>query len=190
MGGECRYGTGCHFDPALICPTLRNPRRTADGVYEGEVLLTTLHLHHQAIVKYQVGDIARLDTTPCPCGEDLPRLSFVERTNDSFILTGDKFRYDTILEGLRSAAPAIRFASIRLEDVPEERGNTLMTVFLAEEFRGRAGKIMETLKFHIFELDTAFHGGFVRFALDFLPLEEFDERKIRKVIDRRKHLGT
>jgi len=190
MGGECQYGAGCHFEPALICPTLRDARQIADGVYEGEIFLTALHLHNQAVIKYQVGDIARLDTTPCRCGEELPRLSFVERTNDSFILTGDKFRYATILEGLRAAVPDIRFASIHLEDVPEERGNTLMTVRLSEEYRGHAGKLMEALRFHIFELDTAFHGGFVRFALDFLPPADFDERKIRKVIDRRKHLGT
>ncbi|MBT3378625.1 MAG: phenylacetate--CoA ligase family protein [Lentisphaerae bacterium] len=189
MGGECDCANGCHFDPEQICPTLQEARPLGDGIYEGEVFLTTLHLHHQAMVKYQVGDVARLDDTPCPCGDPLPRLSFVERTNDSFILTGDKFRYAAILEGLKAVVPAVRFMSIGLEDASEERGNTLMTVSLPEELHGQADKIMEALKFHIFELDSAFHGGFVRFALEFLPPEKFDERKIRKVIDRRKHLG-
>nr|MDA3833799.1 hypothetical protein [Spirochaetales bacterium] len=185
MGGECACGNGCHFDPCMICPTLRNAEEIRPGMYEGEGFFTTLHFRHQAVVKYRVGDRVQLDLNPCACGERTPRLRFVERTTDSFIITGDKFRYETIFNALKKRVPELRLLTIRLEDLPSDR--TCITLILPEEFAVRKDELLETLRYGIFELDSVYHYGFVEFKLEFVPLPAFGERKTQRVIDERKY---
>lgn len=184
MGGECACGAGCHFDPSLICPTLENPRKIAEGIFEGEGFFSTVHFRHQAVVKYRVGDIVRLDITPCACGEMTPRLTFIERTSDSFIITGDKFRYDTIFESLKAALPEMSLMTIRVSDLPDS-DKALLTFILPDEMKSKEKEILKTLQFGIFELDSVYHYGFAEFVLQFVAPEEFGDRKMQRVVDER-----
>ena len=186
MGGECHVGDGCHFDPALICPSLENPKEIAPGVYEGEGFFTTLHFQHQTVVKYRVGDVVRIDLNPCDCGEETPRLHFVERTNDSFIITGDKFRYDVIFNALRQQIPDVDLMTIRITDL-EGSSKSLITLILPEVFEEREELILKALRYGIFELDSVYHYGFAEFAVEFADPAAFGERKMARVIDERKY---
>lgn len=186
MGGECSEGCGCHFDPALICPTLDNAKEVAPNVYEGEGFFTTLHFQHQTVVKYRVGDLVRIDLNPCPCGEQTPRLVFIERTNDSFIITGDKFRYDLIHTALRKVVPQLDLMTIRISDM-EHSTKSLITLILPEALQPHEAILLETLHSGIFELDSVYHYGFADFALEFIPLQQFGDRKTKRVIDERKY---
>lgn len=189
IGGECFQGSGFHFDPHLVCAAVENPQYLDENTVQGKGLFSTLHFRHQAVINYHVDDIVRLTLKPCPCGEPTPLVTFIERTNDRFIITGEKFRYDMILEGIKFAAPELNYMTITLTDVPETEGNTLMTLSIPDEFRSKSDDILQTLQYEIFELDTAFHNGFVRFELNFQPPELFDSRKIKRVRDLRKYLG-
>lgn len=184
LGGECAHGNGCHFDPQLICPTLMHAHEILPGVWEGEGFFTTLHFQHQTVVKYRAGDVVQVDLNPCACGEQTPRLRFVERTNDSFILTGDKFRYDVVFEALRAVVPAIDLLTIRLSDVVDS-DQSLMTLVLPEAVENQRELILETMRYEIFELNSIYHYGFVDFALEFVSPEAFGERKMKRVIDER-----
>lgn len=184
MGGECVCGDGCHFDPSLICPTLGNPKEIRSGVFEGEGFFTTLHFRNQTVVKYRAGDVVQLDLNPCDCGELTPRLRFVERTADSFIITGDKFRYETVFNALRKAVPAITLLTIQLADIPDSDG-MLMTFFLPEAVGLHRAIIEKTLRYGIFELDSVFHYGFAELKLKFVPPAAFGERKMKRVVDER-----
>lgn len=188
MGGECAYGNGCHFDPSLICPTLKNPREVEPGIFEGEGFFTTLHFQHQTVVKYRVGDIVRLDMNPCPCGERTPRLHFVERTNDSFIITGDKFRYEIIFNALRKLVPEINLMTIRVSDM-ENSSKSLITLILPKSTAPFTDQILEALRFGVFELDSVYHYGFVEFALEFVSSDAFGDRKMPRVIDERAYFS-
>jgi phenylacetate-CoA ligase len=189
MAGECRCGTGCHFDPSLICPTIAKPVFRDDRTVRGEMFLTTWYLSHQSVVKYRVGDIVEITTRPCPCGEATPRLTVLERTHDSFILTGMKLRYQTILEALRRVATGLEFLAITLSDLPEAEGHTLLQVSLSKRFAQHRDDLLHVLRYEIFELDDFYHFGLVRFQLDFRPDEQFDQRKIRRITDNRSYLG-
>lgn len=185
MGGECVQGNGCHFEPGLICPTLANPREVAPGVFEGEGFFTTLHFRNQAVVKYRAGDVVQLDLNPCECGEATPRLRFVERTADSFIITGDKFRYETVFNALSKAVPEITLLTIRLEDMTDS-DQTRITLILPEAASHQRERIAETMRDGIFELDSVFHYGFAEFELEFVSPEDFGERKMKRVVDERR----
>jgi phenylacetate-coenzyme A ligase PaaK-like adenylate-forming protein len=190
IASDCEFAAGGHFDPAMVCPTVRNPTRLDDTTIEGEVLFTTLYIKYQSVVKYEVGDIVRLTTQPCPCGDPLPRLRFIERTHDSFILTGIKFRYQTILDAFREIVPELTQMSIRLSDISEEQGHTRLDIALPNEFAAHERPLLDILKHGIFEMDDVHQFGFVRFNLTFVKPGDFDERKVRGIVDRRKYMNV
>lgn len=185
MGGECSCSSGCHFDPSLICPTLENYHEIEPGIFEGEGFFSTFHFRNQSVVKYRVGDIVRLDINPCPCGETTPRLRFIERTSDSFIITGDKFRYDTIFDALKSALPEMTLLTIRISDIPDS-DQTQLTFILPHAMAAQKKEILQIVQFGIFELDSVYHYGFAEFELQFVAPEKFGDRKMQRVVDERR----
>lgn len=190
VAGECRFASGGHFDPTKILPTIKNPKFLDNVTVEGELFLTTLYIKFQSVLKYRVGDIARLTTAPCPCGDPRPRLSTRERTHDSFVLTGVKFRYQTILEALKQVAPKLAYLTITLLDLSDKQGHALLQIDLPDEFLRYEQPFMETLKHGIFELDDAYHLGLVQFQLRFHDPTELECRKIRRVIDNRAYMNA
>lgn len=189
IGCECEPDRGIHFDPALVFPTLMQARQVDEMTMEGEVLFTTLHVRTQSVVKYNVGDRVRLTTAPCRCGEDLPRLFFIERTHDAFVIAGEKFRYEAIFEALKSAVPELQLLSIHISDLPAGEGDALLRVVLPQDLKAREKELLGVLEGSVFELDSLHHYGLVRFELDFQPLDYFRERKLKRIVDTRRHLG-
>jgi hypothetical protein len=189
IAGECDRGAGCHFDPALIGATIARPELVDDRTVQGELLLTTWHLRDNPVVKYQVGDVVRITTRSCACGEASPRLTVVERTHEGFVLAGLKLRYRTVVDSLNRVAGDVGLLAITLSDLPESDGHTLMRLDLPARLAPLEGEILGVLKYGIFELDDLYHFGLVRFELAFLSDEAFDRRKLRRVTDRRRYLG-
>ncbi|MGN7613902.1 phenylacetate--CoA ligase family protein [Magnetococcales bacterium HHB-1] len=189
MAGECHHQNGCHYDPLLTPITLLNPKKEDQYTYTGEALITTNHFTTQPVLKYRVGDHLRITNAPCPCGEPTPRLTFIERTNDSFLVAGVKFRHQMILDALRHIDEEIRYLSIILEDISEKEGNTRLTFRLAEPFAPLKEKLQHTLETEVFDMDVLHRLGLLKIQLEFIPETQFGERKIRKVHDQRQFLG-
>ena len=98
LAGECDLGAvGCHFDPTLIGREDDRPARQVvdEATVQGELSLTTWHLRDHTVVKYGVGDVVRVTTRPCGCGETSPRLTVVERTHEGFVIAGARLRHQT-----------------------------------------------------------------------------------------------
>jgi hypothetical protein len=189
MAGECGLGAGCHFDPTLIGPTIDRPEFIDEATVQGALCLTTWHLRDHPVVKYRVGDVVRVTTRPCGCGEASPRLTFVERTHEGFILAGLKLRYQTVLNALKQAAGDLDLLAITLSDLPESAGHTLMRLDMPARFAPREREFLDVLKYRIFELDDLYQFGLVRFQLSFHADGALDPRKLRRVTDRRRYLG-
>jgi phenylacetate-coenzyme A ligase PaaK-like adenylate-forming protein len=164
--------------------------RVDDSTVQGEALFTTLHVHNQSVVKYRVGDIMRFTVAPCRCQDPLPRLYFVERTHDALVIAGEKFRHCAILEALQEVLPELRFLALHISDLPEEKGHARLRILLPEEARPSKADLFDVLKEEVFELDSIYRYGLVRFELEFHPPGYFEGRKIRKVVDTRQHMGT
>ncbi len=190
MAGECTLGEGCHLDPTRIGATVLRPQPVDDQTIQGELCLTTWHLRDHPVVKYGVGDMVRLTNAPCACGDSTPRLSVVERTQESFVLAGLKLRYATILAALQAVVGSLDGLTIVLSDVPESDGHTLMHLTLPARFAPLEAQLLDVLRYRIFELDDLHHFGLVRFALEFRDVVAADARKLRRVTDHRRYLGT
>lgn len=189
MAGECELGVGGHFDPGRIGATIVRPEFVDEMTVQGELHLTTWHLRDHPVVKYAVGDVVRITTRPCGCGEATPRLTVVERTHEGFVLAGLKLRYQTVLDALKTVAGDLGRLAITLSDLPEADGHTLMRLELPDRFAPLEGELLDVLKYRIFELDDLHQFGLVRFALDFVADAALEGRKIRRVTDRRAYLG-
>jgi phenylacetate-CoA ligase len=75
-----------HFLAEVVDPETGEP--LPDGA-EGELVFSTLTKEALPLLRYRTGDIASLDSAPCPCGRTLARMSTVRgRRDDMLIIRG------------------------------------------------------------------------------------------------------
>ncbi len=91
VSGECAARTGMHIqeDHFLVeCVDSETLKPVPDGEY-GELIFTSLTREAMPMIRYRTRDIARLDSTPCPCGRTTRRMSRVMgRSDDMLIIRG------------------------------------------------------------------------------------------------------
>lgn len=81
-----RYGTREFGLAGFECPEKNGLHILTDSVYLeeihdedipdncGSILVTDLHNRAMPFIRYRIGDFGRIDTSPCPCGINSPRL--------------------------------------------------------------------------------------------------------------------
>ena len=88
---ECLAQQGLHIAEDHFFPEIINPQTleyVPDGTH-GELVFTTLTKTGLPLIRYRSGDLASLDTSPCPCGRSTARMSRVfRRTDDMVIIHG------------------------------------------------------------------------------------------------------
>lgn len=94
LGGvafDCRFRQGLHVltDLFIVEVVDGNGRPVADGEL-GTVLVTDLHNRAMPMIRYQIGDIARVSHAACPCGRSSPRITIEGRLEDTFVTPGGK----------------------------------------------------------------------------------------------------
>ncbi|HOV33364.1 MAG TPA: phenylacetate--CoA ligase, partial [Candidatus Hydrogenedens sp.] len=91
VSGECYLQDGMHiqedhFIVECLNPTTLEP--VEEGEY-GELVFTSLTKEAFPVIRYRTRDLARLDTSPCPCGRTTIRMSRVKgRSDDMLIIRG------------------------------------------------------------------------------------------------------
>lgn len=76
---ECAEHAGFHYNDLQAVLEIDAP--TADG--SGRLLVTNLWNRSTPFIRYENGDLARLDPSPCACGATFPRIAAIEgRTAD------------------------------------------------------------------------------------------------------------
>jgi phenylacetate-CoA ligase len=83
---ECPAHEGLHIEADhLVVEVLDERGQPTSEV--GEVVVTNLDSYAMPIIRYSLGDFARLDSTPCACGVSFPRLFDLQgRVNDLVVL--------------------------------------------------------------------------------------------------------
>ncbi len=185
LAGECKYQNGHHFNPHFVLPSIKSPTYTASESIEGEVLFTTLHEHTHSVIKYEVGDMVRISLAPCKCGEPSPRLWFLQRTTEAFILAGEKFSYSMFFAALSDKVPDIKIMSLEILE-NGARGNAVtLSFYFPIALSPYENVFYDVLKNEIFGLDSLYRYGFVDFKISFKPVTNFGGRKIKRLIDHR-----
>ncbi len=84
MAFDCFAANGMHMLMSQhLIEVVRNGRPVADGEV-GKVLVTDLHNLAMPVIRYDIGDLARIDTRPCQCGRTTPRIHLEGRIEDAF----------------------------------------------------------------------------------------------------------
>jgi len=102
-GGHAFHGISCDTAPEevrgmhfvsedhclleMVDPQSKSPVAMRDGAV-GEMVWTFLDWEGGPFMRYAVGDVAQLWTTPCPCGMPGPRFKIVGRADDMLIVKG------------------------------------------------------------------------------------------------------
>ena len=87
MAGACDEGEGLHLTVGehalleLIDPDSGAPLELEDGA-SGELVWTHLRREASPLLRYRSGDLARVWTSPCPCGRSSPRIRIDGRRDD------------------------------------------------------------------------------------------------------------
>ncbi len=84
MGYECEYREGYHlasdyFYAEIIDPLTGKPLPSGE---RGELVITTLAVKANPLIRFRTGDLTRLYNEPCMCGRTTPRLSQIEEHID------------------------------------------------------------------------------------------------------------
>lgn len=90
MAFDCRETNGLHLLTSQhLIEVVRNGQPVAEGEV-GRVLVTDLNNLAMPIIRYDIGDLARIEYGPCPCGRNSPRIFMEGRIQDAFVLSNGK----------------------------------------------------------------------------------------------------
>jgi phenylacetate-CoA ligase len=107
IGFSCSARNGLHLNESeFICEVL-DPQ-TQQPAEEGELIVTNLGRHGMPVIRYRLGDLARLDTTPCACGRTYARAvgGIIGRVDDMVTVRGVNV-YPSAIEAIVRQFPAI-----------------------------------------------------------------------------------
>ncbi len=84
---SCEHGHGLHINIDMVALEIVDDqhRPVPDGQFGSKVLITNLFNPLLPLIRYELGDIAAIDRSPCPCGSTLPRLMAVRGRSDALI---------------------------------------------------------------------------------------------------------
>ena len=147
MAYECEARNGLHLAADYLYPEVLAPE-TGEPAEEGELILTTLKVRANPLLRFRTGDKVRLTWEPCACGRTTPRLLAIEaQTRDRLSYRGVKIHL-RVLEDLMlkvfGLKPRYRLkitgkepaTELRLEIVMEEKLFLPSIVELHEEAHG------------------------------------------------------
>jgi phenylacetate-CoA ligase len=181
IGGECTQHNGIHIYNDANYPSLVEPNIVNETTQEGEIAWTTTQIDIQPVIKYRIGDVVRIDYSPCPCGRTSPRINVIGRTNDGFSFFGEKFYYDTFLNTIYSDLDEMGFMQIILST---DQNRDKLSIILPDKLKSNEKKILDSL-YHTNELEYFLNEDFIQIELKFVPNDYFVDRKIQSIVDRR-----
>ncbi len=96
MAFDCRQQNGMHLmtDQYFFELVDENRDPQAEGI--GNLLVTDLNNYAMPLIRYEIGDLARIDHAPCPCGRTTPRI-FVEGRVQSSLSAAGQILTDTCI---------------------------------------------------------------------------------------------
>lgn len=122
VAGQCEAGRfHVHLEHCMV-EIADDDGRLCETGETGRVLVTCLTNFLMPLIRYDTGDLARVQTEPCPCGRSLPSFGPI---------TGRYWRFAGLPEGTIGLLFGVRFG---LEDIPPEISRGLR-VYQFHQFR-------------------------------------------------------
>jgi phenylacetate-CoA ligase len=178
VAAQCRAGS-MHVDEDRVWLELvdETGRPVPDGE-TGSVVVTHFRERAMPLVRYLLGDRARLVPGRCGCGRGSRRIRLVDgRTNDFLVLPGGRRVYSALLLGLAQEMPGVAECMVRQDEagtitvhlVPDRRDEATYCQLVAEFARRFAELVDPTVALRFVraervELSTGGKGRFIESA--------------------------
>ena len=102
-GMECRFTNGYHLNEFSYAFEIVDP----DPAGYGEVVFTTLDRTTMPLIRYRIGDVAKLVPETCPCGIVTQRLSKLRGRTDEIVTLVSEGVNPAIFEALMDEIPGV-----------------------------------------------------------------------------------
>ena len=107
MAFDCREENGMHLLTSQHqIEVLRDGLPVADGEV-GRVVVTDLHNLAMPIIRYDIGDLARVEYGPCACGRNTPRIFVEGRIDDAFVTDGGRILTAEAISNFFASEPQV-----------------------------------------------------------------------------------
>jgi phenylacetate-CoA ligase len=130
---DCEHHTGLHLfeDYVLVENVAADGRPVPDGQPGSRLLLTNLFNHTQPIVRYELSDIATIESAPCGCGRAFRRIVALDGRSDDVLLLPGRDGREVAVHPLAIRSPfasltevgqyqVVHEGSLRVRAVPRE----------------------------------------------------------------------
>lgn len=181
LGVECYCQDGIHIFEDKFYIDLINKRFIEKNMIEGELVVTTLVMEGQPLIKYRVGDIVRLNQNPCKCKDRNVRLKIIGRADDVISILGTKYSLVQFDEAIFSAVDSVAVYELTIFDNGRRQ---ILQVTLDKRFR----KYEETIVINMTKLDNLalyLKSNYIGIEFKYEDMGIFPRRKLRKFIDKR-----
>ncbi len=107
IASECEYHGGLHVNADALLVEVVPASNLPPGM--GKVLITDLLNRSMPLIRYEIGDLASLDSTPhCPCGRSLPLIGNIQGRTSDFL---------RLPSGRMIAGPSLALLAADMRDV-------------------------------------------------------------------------
>lgn len=153
----------------------------------GRILITKKSIKDPELHRYDIGDLGKWITTPCPCGHKTPKFKLMGRHGD-LVRCGAKFiNYREICEIILKQTPYTDDIQMVIQNSSSDAD--LITIQLLDTAQGLEEQIAKLLSDQIKDLAHAIQAQHVKLKILAVPIEQFEiakaSGKVRPIIDQR-----
>ena len=115
VGTDCREHAGLHLAEDLVIMEVVDAagRAVRDGEVGDRVLVTNLFKRTQPIIRYELSDLLRVTSEPCPCGRPYRRALAVEGRSDDVLHLPGRDGRTVAVPPIAVRSPLAGFAGVR-----------------------------------------------------------------------------
>ncbi len=181
VAGECQAHNGLHIFSHGAVLSLHNTATFHRDVASGEALWTTPHMKDYPLVKYATRDFVTVTDKPCLCGMSEPRIQHIRRSQEQFVLYGQKFPYRTFIEVLEREKLYPDFVQVVVD---EKDDHTELTIRVPNMLKSKESSFHLALR-NFDDLQYFMQMGFLSYNVSFVELPVMIGRKAPLFIDNR-----
>lgn len=113
-GSECEHFNGIHLPEDIVIyePVDGDNRPVDENTYSNKLLVTTLFNRALPLIRYEVSDIVKVTTAPCPCGRPFSRMTSIIGRHEEFLKFSGKNGLEVSIHAGQLRSPLIKIPGL------------------------------------------------------------------------------
>lgn len=113
-GSECEHFNGIHLPEDIVIyePVDGDNRPVDKNTYSSKLLITTLFNRALPLIRYEVSDIVKVTTAPCPCGRPFARMTSIIGRREEFLKFQGKNGVEVSIHAGQLRSPLIKMPGL------------------------------------------------------------------------------